>query len=285
MRRIDRDQPTLLVDESEELQKAGSDSREVFNSGYKPGGVVPRAQGAGEIVYNTYCPKVYGMIGDPDRPLRARSIMVLMEKGNVAIDDKPQVFQPVGAAIGVRLSSLVTKSVLDIEATYLGDDNTLKAILPVQRDREIWECLFAVCKHIAPNRLEELTAAAQAISTLKTRQAKRYTDLKEASEDATIYQYAGQLARDSHRIAKASGVRLLPTHALIEELVRIPTWKVYQDSKGVKIGDPDNNGHLLASMLQLAAGNDTCPKVLKVRGKSVRGYTLDWLAKAAQRAG
>jgi hypothetical protein len=271
------------VDESEELQKAGSDSREVFNSGYKPGGIVTRARGAKEIIYKVYCPKIYGMIGDPDRTLRARSIMVLMEKGDIEVDDKPQMFQSLGIHIGNWLSAVVKRNVLKIDATYLAGNNKLKTILPVQRDREISECLFAVCAHIAPGRLEELTDAAQAISTLKTRPARRYSDLKEASEYATTYQYAGQLARDSYRIAETKGERNIHTQDLIKELVTIPTWKIYQNSKGVRIGDPDGH-YVLASMLQMVAGNDADPKPVKVKNHLLRGYTLDWLAQATQRA-
>ena len=283
LRRIDKDRPTLLVDESEELQKPNSATREIFNSGYKPGGIVTRAQGAGERSYGVYCAKIYGMIGDPDHPLRARSIMVLMEKGDIRVDDKQQVFEPLGAAIGLRLSALVNQNVTAIESTYLGFVNELRSVLPVQRDREIWESLFAVCKHIVPDRLDELTAAAQGISTLKTRPAKRYSDLKQAMADAVTYQYAEQLARDSYQIAKATGERNIHTHTLITELVKSPTWKFYQNHKGVKIGDADGH-YVLATMLQRIAGDDSNPKPVKVENQLLRGYTLDWLEKAAARA-
>jgi hypothetical protein len=282
LRRITRDHPTLLVDESEELQKPNSNTREIFNSGYKPGGVVTRAQGPGEIVYRVYCPKIYGMIGDPDHPLRARSIMVLLEKGDIRVDDKAQIFAPVGAAIALRLAVMVNQHVHDIESTYLGYANALKAVLPVQRDREIWEALFAICTHLAPERMEELTNAAQAISTLKTRPAKLYVELKQAMADSVTYQYAEQLARDSFSITKASGERNIHTHTLITELVKSPMWKFFENHNAVKIGDPDGH-YVLATMLQMIAGNDACPKPVKVKNHLLRGYTLDWLEQATQR--
>jgi alkylated DNA repair dioxygenase AlkB len=290
LRRLDRDHPTLLVDESEELQKSGTDTREIFDSGYKPGAIVSRALGAGEITYAIYGPKIYGMIGDPDRTIRSRSIMVLMEKGDIAIDDKEQVFTPLGNAIGLRLAALVnqhpkntgteprrcTGMMCSIESTYLGFANELQKILPVQRDREIWECLFAICTHIAPGRLTELTWAAQAISTLKTRPARRYADLAGASADADTYQYAQQLARDSYEIARAAGGTNIHTHTLIAELIKSPMWKYFTNPKGVRIGDSDGH-YVLATMLQRALGNHTCPKPVKVQGLLLRGYTLAWL--------
>lgn len=279
-RLIDRDHPTLLMDESEELQKAHSDTREIFNSGYKPGGIITRAKGEGEVSYSTYCPKIYGMIGDPAQPLRARSIMVLMEKGDIAVDDKPQVFQSLGIDIGNWLSAVVNRNVLRIETTYLTGNNKLKTLLPVQRDREIWESLFAVAEHIAPDRLDELTDAAQRISMLKSRPAKSYSDLKQPMMDSVTYQIAEFLARDSYMIAKARRERNIHTHTLIEELVKLPNWMTFQNHKGVKIGDPDGS-LVLATMLQKVAGNDVCPKPVKVKNQLLRGYTLDWLERAA----
>lgn len=277
LRRIDRDQPTLLVDESEELQNTKSDTYEIFNSGYKPGGIVPRAQGAGEVEYKIYGPKIFGMIGDPDRTLRSRSIMVYMEKGDIQIDDKEQVFRPIGNRIGVRLATLVAKHVHNIESTYLGGLNVLQAVLPIQREREIWECLFTTCKHITPSRWDELIEAAQAISTLKTRPARRYSDLAEASVESATYQYAMRLLADSYAIAKATGERNIHTLTLVAELVKLPTWKYFSNHKGVKIGDPDGH-YVLAAMLQIARGNATCPKPVKVKGQLLRGYTVAWLA-------
>ena len=177
---------------------------------------------------------------------------------------------------------MVNRNMLRIKTTYLTGNNKLKTLLPVQRDREIWESLFAVAEHIAPDRLAELTNSAQGVSTLKTRPARRYSDLKQASADAVTYQYAEQLARDCYQIAKATGERNIHTHALITELVKSPTWNFYQNHKGVKIGDADGH-YVLANMLQMIAGNDANPKPVKVKNQLLRGYTLDWLGKAAQR--
>jgi hypothetical protein len=130
--------------------------------------------------------------------------------------------------------------------------------------------------------MEELTNAAQAISTLKTRPAKLYVELKQAMADSVTYQYAEQLARDSFSITKASGERNIHTHTLITELVKSPMWKFFENHNAVKIGDPDGH-YVLATMLQMIAGNDACPKPVKVKNHLLRGYTLDWLEQATQR--
>jgi hypothetical protein len=284
LRLINHKHPTLLVDESEELQSEGTLTHKIFNAGYKPGGVVPRAFGMDVIPYNVYCPKIYGMIGDPDRTLRSRSIMVLMEKGDIVTDDKSPTFTPIGRRIGKRLNALVTPVMNEISSTYLGYKNMLNTVLPIPRDREIWECLFAICAIVAPGRWDELTEAAIAISALKTAPARRYASLEQASAESIAYEYSEYLARDSYAIAKRLGEKNIHTHVLIAELIKMPMWQHYQSPRGVKIGNKDNGHFVLAAMLQRVAGDDSQPKPVKVKGHLLRGYTVGWLEKIVRRA-
>jgi hypothetical protein len=284
LRRINRDHPTLLLDESEELQDVRSITHRIFNAGYKPGAVVPRADGRAEVTYQVYCPKIFGMIGDPDRTIRSRSIMVKMEKGDIEINDKSPVFNPLAVEIGTHLNAMVTPVMDKISSTYLGYTNMLISVLPIPRDREIWECLFAICEVICPERLDELTTACLAISTLKTAPARRYASLEAASVDSIAYEYSKYLTRDCYEIAKRLGEKNIHTHVLQAELVKMPMWIHYQSPKGVKIGDKSNGHFVLADMLQRVAGDDSEPKTVKVKGKGLKGYTLEWLEKAASRA-
>ena len=82
-RKIDRDQPTLLLDELDNFDLAEKrDALAVLNAGYKPGAKVPRCNESGELEeFSCYCPKAYAAIDVRQMPpaLLSRSITIRME--------------------------------------------------------------------------------------------------------------------------------------------------------------------------------------------------------------
>ena len=82
-RKIDRDQPTLFLDELDNFDLSEKrDALAVLNAGYKPGAKVPRCNDSGELEeFSCYCPKAYAAIDVRQMPpaLLSRSITIRME--------------------------------------------------------------------------------------------------------------------------------------------------------------------------------------------------------------
>ncbi len=82
-RKIDRDQPTLFLDELDNFDLAEKrDAVAVLNAGYKPGAKVPRCSESGELEeFCGYCAKAYAAIDVRQMPpaLLSRSITIRME--------------------------------------------------------------------------------------------------------------------------------------------------------------------------------------------------------------
>jgi energy-coupling factor transporter ATP-binding protein EcfA2 len=83
-RLIDKEQPTLFVDEVEDLEKRGTSNNQiiqVLNSGYKKGGVGHRVL-KGVSKFSTYCPKVIAGINSLSPALADRCITIEMQKAS-----------------------------------------------------------------------------------------------------------------------------------------------------------------------------------------------------------
>ncbi len=82
-RKIDRDEPTLLLDELDNFDLAEKrDALAVLNAGYKPGAKVPRCSDSGELEeFSCYCPKAFAAIDVRQMPpaLLSRSVTIRME--------------------------------------------------------------------------------------------------------------------------------------------------------------------------------------------------------------
>jgi energy-coupling factor transporter ATP-binding protein EcfA2 len=80
---IENEQPTLFIDEVEDLEKRGSSNNptiQVLNSGYQKGGVVHRIVKGVSTNFSTYCPKVIAGINSLSPALADRCIAVEMQK-------------------------------------------------------------------------------------------------------------------------------------------------------------------------------------------------------------
>jgi hypothetical protein len=279
-RTVHADHPTLCLDEVEkELSKPNSLFREILNNGYKSGiPVIRAAPGGGTVTYDVYCPKIYTMIGDPYETLRDRSIIVMMTRGVSINNEKRAVAQPVANEIGARLHALVWDRRVEIETTYLNYRDKLNFLINL-RDRELWEPLFAICEVLAPGRIKELKETAVTVSTLKTREARKFTQLRDEEVRAMETQYAERLLDDMAFVM--SNTKHVATSVLIQRL-RGLTQSPWRSYRGTGITE-DRRGHnLLATMV---APFGVFPKTIRVKPKgevssTAKGYVAADVVRA-----
>ena len=75
-RRVDREHPTLIIDEADDVFYRKSDLRAIVNAGWSRGTKIPR-QGRW---YDPFCPKILGILGKTKLPrtIASRSIILKM---------------------------------------------------------------------------------------------------------------------------------------------------------------------------------------------------------------
>lgn len=281
-RTVDANHPTLCLDEVEkELSKPHSTFRDILNNGYKAGiPVIRAAPGSGTVTYDVYCPKIYTMIGDPYDTLRDRSIIVTMTRGVSINNEKRFVAQSVGNEIGARLHASVWQRRVTIETTYLNYRDKLNFLVNL-RDREVWEPLFAICEVLAPGRIEELKETAVTVSTMKTREARKFTELKDEELKAVESQYAERLLLDMALVM--NNTKHVATSVLIETLRNLSQspWRAY---RGIGITEERAGQNLLARMV---APFGVFPKTIRVKldgqpHSTTKGYVTADVVRAVK---
>lgn len=116
-RKIERDRPTVIIDEADRLFKSGSDRIEpltaLVNGGNRKGATVPRVVPKGNdfdlVDFSTFCPKVLVGIDHSRWPdtIRDRSIAVVLKRATKAERAKLARWRPTKAEVGAaRLRSL-----------------------------------------------------------------------------------------------------------------------------------------------------------------------------------
>lgn len=239
---IQEEHPTLIFDEAEGLSsEAAGTMRSVLNVGYRRGQTVPRTFGQGIKEYDTYCPKVFVLIGDVYDTLRDRSIVIFMKRAETRKRFTFEAAKEEGKVIRELTSEAVKGQLGAIMRTFQQHQG-----LPflMDRDEEIWTSLFCLCEVFCPGRLEELQACAADMAAEKTGEAVKYTANKEAEEEATKDEYRKRLLADVFSLFVTDG-KALPTEHVIDKLKAIPTapWRKY---RGVGI-----TAHDLAAMLEV----------------------------------
>jgi hypothetical protein len=172
-RSIERDKPTLIVDEAEGLR--GSDERasalrEILNVGYRVGQKVRRCEsngsGYGLKEFETFCPKVLVLIGSLPDTLADRTIPIRMRRRyqGEPVDrfTTARAKQDTGP-LRTECERWATASRSQVKAAYDGAD------LAFLRDREaeLWLPLHVVCRIAAPTRLSDLEAVARRLASVK----------------------------------------------------------------------------------------------------------------------
>jgi hypothetical protein len=282
---IETNKPTLFLDESERFAVAKSGFRGLLNSGYRRGSTVTRRQGHGFAKYRIYCPKCFALIGDVFDTMRDRSIVLNLRRGRAPHRFLFANASAEGATLREKIASTVGSYSQDIADTY--------SALPqleflTDREEEIWGPLFVVCRVFCPDRWQELERVAMDISTGKTVQARKYTDLAQHEDAAQQIEYGERALRDLIQIIKSQRRKAISTAAAIPALRELPTapWRAFR-GEGIK---PNIEGSmLLASLLEpfgVRPGTIRLrPKSEGASGSTAKGYVLAALIEAAQKTG
>ena len=282
---VEEEMPTLMVDEAGKFAASQKDFRAIINSGYRRGGTVTRRQGRDIHHYRVYCPKVFVLIGDVYDTLRDRSIVINLRRAH-----SPHRFiyteaQTEGWALRDRLTELLTVRAEQIIDAYvdLGRFDFLS-----DREEEIWSPLFAICRVICPDRWDELVRAAVDISTAKTAEARKHTDLPEYEDAAQQIEYGERALRDLIHIIEKRRRKSISTTDAILALRELPTgpWRAFR-GEGLKPGI--EGSMMLASLLEPFSVR---PRTIRIRPKSqgasgstAKGYVLSELMEAARKTG
>lgn len=232
-RSIEDEKPTIVFDEAELLssERAGT-MRSILNVGYRRGQTVPRMSASGGIhEFQTYCPKLFVLIGDVFDTLRDRSIIITMKRAETRKRFTFDAVKEEGAVLRELISEAVKAHTCDIQTAF-----TRHKGLPflMDRDEEIWTSLFCICQVFCKDRIEELQAAASDMAAEKTGEGRRYMDMRSAEEAATKDEYAKRALSDLWGILVKSNVKVIRTEDAIEGMKALPTapWRKY---KGVGI--------------------------------------------------
>lgn len=163
-RTVDKDRPTLIMDEAEILntkEERAFALREVLNAGYRKGQTVSRCDernGHEPRKFKTYCPKAFVLIGSLSGALSDRCIEIKMRRrwqekierfrfARVLEQSKP---------LKKTIASWANNQGQSLAAWY--QENGLEFL--EDREEELWLPLFAVCAALAPDRLPELKRVA-----------------------------------------------------------------------------------------------------------------------------
>ncbi len=275
-RSIQEESPTLIMDETESFgSESASDIRTVLNVGYRKGQVVRKSKGDSFVEYNTYCPKVFILIGDVFDTLRDRSIVVRMRRGTPAEMNSLTRFtydaaKEQGKELREKMSAEVESNLSAISEQYV---NSTGIPFLSDRDEEIWTPLFTLCQILAPERIKELERTAVDMATEKTAPKRRVADLKEKEEMAQDLEYAERLLRDSlSAMGKEKAIR---TSELLTKLKDMPTapWR--------KIFGKGLDEFSLSRLMEIMG---VSPKTIRFgsgrKAPLAKGYTKDAVQKA-----
>jgi len=198
-RTIDKDKPTMVIDEAEGLR--GGDERsnalkEILNAGYRKGQKVRRCEGGNGKSYavrefETYCPKVIVLIGSLPDTLADRTIPVQMRRR------RPQEkvdrlllarAKQETAIVRKNCGQWATKHRERVQKVYARMED-----LPFLEDREaeLWLPLFAVCTIAAPHRLPELETVARKLAGIKAADEPTDLGIKLLGDVREVFQQKG----------------------------------------------------------------------------------------------
>lgn len=254
-RKIDRDHPTVLLDEVDTIfaDKSGTTEgiRSVFNSGNRHGTKVPRTVAQGRtftlVEFDVFCPKATAGIGGLPDTILDRAIVIPMERRSRR-ERHERLRERTARRLGTPLRDALASVVAGIEDLSLPDD-----ALPVELDERAqdgWEPLLALADAAGadwPGR-----ARAAAIATYAQRSA---------SDDS----FELRLLIDCRTVFEAREQPFLATVELLEGLCAI------EDAPWADIRGKSVTPHYVAKLLRGFKVTSTRHRVGGV-GNPIRGY-------------
>jgi Protein of unknown function (DUF3631) len=164
-RKVDRHQPTLLLDELDNYPLDDRrDALAVLNAGYKRGAKVPRCKENGDLEeFAVYCPKAYAGLDARAlvSTLLSRSITIRMEK-KVRAESVEMWIAPL-----TEPEAIILRDRCEAWAAQHGEalaDHRPDLLGMINRAAEVWWALLSIAEHAGNGWQERARAAAKALS-------------------------------------------------------------------------------------------------------------------------
>lgn len=252
--------PVMGFDEAEKFNQENHAAREFLNKGYRKGQYITRT--LGEVKkFPCYCPKIFCLIGDVYDTLFDRCIIVKLRRRTPIENLNAPKFRAVVAEkeagqISEAISQMVKDYQGEIESAFL-DGFDLSHVN--DRDAEIWQAIFSVCKALCPEKMDELMISCVDMCTEKSAPKRRSVgkEWELAEKEADDADARIMLLMDMLKLSNGDN---LPSADLPERLKAIPTaqWRKYKGENGI-------NSHQIGYLLDaLSVG----PEVVRVKGTS-----------------
>ena len=196
---VDREHPTLLIDEADNLGLAfNGPLRAVLNSGHRRGGKVTRYRGGQARSFSTFSPVAMAAIGTLPLPVMHRSIVIHMARRN-------------GRRPLIRLDKEDADTKADLNVAY-------RMMLSWARDAELTSDppMAAQLRDRQADNWRPLIAIADAFGSawaVRAREAAISWAGEHQDEDAAVV-----LLRDIRDIFDARGVDRLPSKEMVDHL-------------------------------------------------------------------
>jgi len=236
-RKIDRDQPTILLDEVDTIfnDKSGTTEgiRSVFNSGNRRGTKVPRNVPQGKtfalVEFDVFCPKVTAGIGGLPDTILDRAIVIRMQRRS-RLERLERLRERRSRELGTPLRDALASYAFQIEDLTLPDE----ALPPELDDRaqDGWEPLLAIADAAGGHWPGSARRAAVAIHRSRV-----------AADDT----HALRLLHDCRTVFESSAVDFLPTAELRAAVIALEQ-SPWSDIRGREI-TPHYMGKLLRAFL------------------------------------
>ncbi len=270
-RKIDRDHPTLMVDEGDTLWADRSGAfeglRAIFNAGNRRGSPIPRVvvKGRGEMVlvdFDIFCPKAIAGIGGLPATVVDRAIVIRMTRRR-----QGELVDRLRERLARRAAEPLRKG---LAAPFEGLETLTVAedLLPAELDdraRDGWEPLLAIAD--AAGGAWPLRARAAAVLLA--------VDREDAAEDTESL--ALRLLRDLRDLFESDGSEAIASRVLVERLLELedgPWRSLGRDEKTALT--PDRMRRLLSRYAIRPGKFRASPGAPQQRGYSRVGLSDAW---------
>jgi hypothetical protein len=262
---IEEVKPTIFFDEAEILsQESAGMMRSVLNMGYRKGSKVPRTIGGQVVEFDTYCPKVFILIGDVLDTLRDRSIIVRMKRAEARNRFVYETVKSEGEAIREEIQEVINNRSSEIINTFY-DFKGIEFL--TDRDEEIWTPIVVLASVICPDRMEELSRIAVDMATEKTAPKRRFTTLIQNEEETQDDEYAARLLQDMHSVMGGKGMASQDVVEALKEINTAP-WRKFR-GEGLTM-------HNIADMMSRFGLR---PCTIRIGQRVAKGYKWDHVEK------
>jgi hypothetical protein len=286
---VNDNRPTLGVAECEDdLRKHNSYVHRLFNSGYVPNEPFYKTMNGVPTRFQVFCPKMMATIGSVEESLHSRCIVVPMRTGNPAVGGDNFAN---GIGLGRQIGALVAQHAGEISHVYHSKTALKRPELLEGRDWQILRPLYAVCKVLVPERMDEFDRCATYITAVKTRPPLSLKDMHAQRADDEFFKNSKRVVKDAAVALVGYTGKNVASVDLIRRLRALPHgwWEGYGYKGGsgliVELSEDQSGQQLLAKMFALVAREIIIPRNTPLYiSKSVtkHGYVVSEIREAAR---